>query len=474
VSSFRTQFRFYTVALIAALLVGFNVLVYTGFHSLLQQYVDGRLFGFADALAELIEQRPELLKRPDHEIVVPRGAQVADEQMKELREVSHSVHVLALDGTVVWKGSAVLPRPSVDAIVLERGRNGEVVYETIETTSGAPVRQVFVPIRQQEEIRYLLQAEESLAFFRRTHRSLMGLLMLGSVAVLVASWSGSGWLARKVLNPVEVLSRTAESISESALRSRVNLNAPFEEFERLALAFNGMLDRLQKASESQRRFTDYAAHEMKTPLTVMQGNLEVVLQRPRSAEEYRDVLVSNLSQVQRLIVLTRSLLTLARFAGDRPPVELVPLALEPLLRELIDDLTPVAEDRRISLVLEQESVRPVLGDAERLKQVFINLLDNALRYTDPGGTVTLRLSGAGNEVLVAVQDTGQGIAREHLPMLFERFYRTDPARARDSGGHGLGLPIVKEIAEAHHGSISVKSEVGKGSVFTLTLPAAQS
>jgi signal transduction histidine kinase len=213
---------------------------------------------------------------------------------------------------------------------------------------------------------------------------------------------------------------------------------------------------------------------MKTPLTVMQGNLEVVLQRPRSAEEYRDVLVSNLSQVQRLIVLTRSLLTLARFAGDRPPVELVPLALEPLLRELIDDLTPVAEDRRISLVLEQESVRPVLGDAERLKQVFINLLDNALRYTDPGGTVTLRLSGAGNEVLVAVQDTGQGIAREHLPMLFERFYRTDPARARDSGGHGLGLPIVKEIAEAHHGSISVKSEVGKGSVFTLTLPAAQS
>jgi heavy metal sensor kinase len=473
VSSFRTQFRLYTVALIAALLVVFNMLVYIGFHSLLQQYVDRRLFGFADTLAELIEQRPELLKRPDHELVVPRGAQVADERMQELREVSHSVHILSLDGTVVWEGSAVVPRPSVDGAVLERGKNGEVVYATIETSSGASVRQVFVPIRQQNQVRYLLQAEESLEFFRRTHRSLMGLLMLGSVATLTASWFGSGWLARKVLTPIEVLSRTAESISESDLRSRVNLNAPFEEFERLAQAFNAMLDRLQRASESQRRFVDYAAHEMKTPLTVIQGNLEVALQRSRSAEEYRDVLVSNLDQVQRLIVLTRSLLTLARFAGDRPPVELVPLALEPLLRELIEDLTPVAEDRRIRLVLEQEPVPPVLGDAERLKQVFINLLDNALRYTDPDGTVTVHLSGLRGDVRVAVRDTGQGIAQEHLPLLFERFYRTDPARARDSGGHGLGLPIVKEIAEAHHGSISVESEVGKGSVFTLTLPAPQ-
>ncbi|MDR4478240.1 MAG: ATP-binding protein [Nitrospira sp.] len=472
-SSFRTQFRLYTVALIALLLVLFNMLVYTGFHSLLQQYVDGRLLGFADTLAELIEQRPELLKRPDHEIVVPRGMQVADERMKELREVSHSVHILALDGRVVWKGSAVVPRPAVEGAVLARGKQGEVVYETIETASGAPVRQVFVPIRQQDEVRYLLQAEESLVFFRRTHRSLMGLLMLGSVAVLAASWSGSGWLVRKVLDPVGALSRTAESISESALRSRVNLNAPFEEFERLALAFNGMLDRLQKASESQRRFTDHAAHEMKTPLTVMQGNLEVALQRARSADEYREALVSNLEQVQRLIVLTRSLLTLARFAGERPPVELVPLPLEPLLRELIDDLAPVAEDRRLRLVLEHEPVRPVLGDAERLNQVFINLLDNAMRYTDPGGTIMVRLSGSHDEVRVAVRDTGQGIAEEHLPLLFERFYRTDPARARDSGGHGLGLPIVKEIAEAHHGSISVESEVGKGSVFTLTLPAAR-
>ncbi|HNV26018.1 MAG TPA: ATP-binding protein [Nitrospira sp.] len=472
-SSFRAQFRLYTVALIAALLGGFNVVVYTGFHSLLQQYVDGRLFGFADTLAELIEQRPELLKRSDHEIVVPRGAQVADDRMKELREVSHSVHILALDGTVVWQGSGVVPRPSVDEAVLARGKRGEVVYETLEMESGLSVRQVFVPIRQQDEVRYLLQAEESLAFFRRTHRSLMGLLMLGSVAVLATSWFGSGWLARKVLDPVEALSRTAEGISESALRSRANLNAPFEEFERLAQAFNAMLDRLQRASESQRRFTDYAAHEMKTPLTVMQGNLEVALQRSRSADDYRDVLVSNLEQVQRLIVLTRSLLTLARFAGERPPVELSVLALQPLLKELIDDLTPVAEDRHLTLVLEEEPVPPILGDAERLKQVFINLLDNALRYTDPGGTVALTLRSEQNQVRVAVRDTGQGIAREHLPHLFEPFYRTDPARARDSGGHGLGLPIVKEIVEAHHGAITVESDVGKGSVFMLTFPAIQ-
>jgi signal transduction histidine kinase len=145
--------------------------------------------------------------------------------------------------------------------------------------------------------------------------------------------------------------------------------------------------------------------------------------------------------------------------------------MELLLKELIAELTVLAEDRGIKLSSEIQPVSRVLGDPQWLKHLMINLLDNALRYTGSGGAVILRLHQVGDEVIVAVKDTGAGIEPHHLPHLFERFYRTDAARARDAGGTGLGLPIVKEIADAHRGTIKVESRVGKGSVFTVILPA---
>jgi signal transduction histidine kinase len=202
----------------------------------------------------------------------------------------------------------------------------------------------------------------------------------------------------------------------------------------------------------------------------LQGNLEVALLKARTAEDYHEVLLNNLQQVERLIALTRPLLTLAKFTSSKPPVHLVPLALEPLIQEIVDELMLLADDRQITLTFEPQPVPRVLGDAQWLKQALINLLDNALHYTPSGGSVTIRLQTAGQEVTVAVEDTGHGIEPEAIPHLFERFYRTDWARAKDASGTGLGLPIVKEIAEAHGGTISVTSQIDKGSVFTLRLP----
>jgi signal transduction histidine kinase len=164
-------------------------------------------------------------------------------------------------------------------------------------------------------------------------------------------------------------------------------------------------------------------------------------------------------------------LILAQFAGDRPPVTLVPLSLERLVYELVKELTVLAEDRKVRLTLEAHPVPLVLGDNGRLTQLLINLLDNALAHTPPEGTVTLRLRPEDGQVVMEVEDTGSGIAPEHLPHLFERFYRGDPARDRESGGAGLGLAIVKEIAGAHGGAVRAASTLGKGSVFTVTLPS---
>src|SRR5207249_7128482 len=174
-----------------------------------------------------------------------------------------------------------------------------------------------------------------------------------------------------------------------SLKTRVSLNAPYAEFQSLAHAFNAMLERLQHIFEAQRRFIADAAHELKTPLTVIMGSLEVTLKKARSAEEYREVLIGNLGQVERLIALTRSLLTMVQFMGVRPPLRRLPLELEPLVKDLIGELAVLADNLQVTLALDAHPTPPVQGDEGWLRHIFINPLDNAVRYTSRGGTVKI-------------------------------------------------------------------------------------
>jgi heavy metal sensor kinase len=419
------------------------------------------LLGLGQTLGKLFQQQPALLG--------PERA-LGDERSQELLDASHSIRVLDLDGSVLWEAAASFGAPRIPMEVLEQGKVGKIVYESVYTTAGMRLRRIVMPIREQGDVRYLLQLETSLAMAERTLRGLMWLLLLTSMAMMLVTWLGSDWLARKTLGTIRTLSRAAEQVSEASFDDRVKVDAPYREFQQLAHAFNSMLDRLQKAYDTERHFVDYAAHQIQTPLTILQGNLEVILQKERSAEECREVLVSNLNQVERLMRLTKSLLALARFTSGRRHMHFAPVKLEPLLGEVVEDFALLAADRNIRLSLEAESAPAVLGDALELKQLVINLLDNALRHTDSGGEITVHLRATGDAVTIAVKDTGHGIDSKHLPHLFDRFYRADTGTARDSGGTGLGLPIVKEIATAHHGMMSVESEIGRGSTFTLTLP----
>jgi heavy metal sensor kinase len=465
--SLRSLIRQSALILMAALLLVFSVLTYAGGDALLRRFVDGRLLGLAETMAKIVEQHPNIIESSGEEYAL--GAEMARGKNEE-REVTHSLRIFSPDGRLVWNSpTAVAQRPIPDR-VFEQVRLGNTLYETAESLDGRSVRQLFVPIPRQGPVRHILQAEASLLLYQETLIGLVILLTLGSGTILLVAWVGSGWLAKKVLTPIEALSTGAEAMSEADLGKRLTLDSPYQEFHRLTQAFNSVMDRFQRSGETQRRFCDIAAHEMKTPLTILQGNLDVALMKARTSEEYREALINNLEQVGRLIALTRSLLTLANFTSGKPPVHLVPLALEPIIQGIVDELTLFADDRRITLSFESQSVPPVLGDAQWLKQALINLLDNALHYTPSGGAVTVRLQAVGDGIAVAVEDTGHGIEQEHLPHLFERFYRTDWARAKDAGGTGLGLPIVKEIAEAHGGTVSVTSQVDKGSIFTLRLP----
>lgn len=466
--SLRSLISWSTFLLIAGLLV-LSALVYVTSEVLLNRFVDGLLLELSDTLAELVEQRPEIFEKSSQD-VGPAGRNNQERQV--LPDVPHSLRVFSADGRLLWSSPNAAVQESIPPHILRQVQIKHTVFVTIESATGMPARHLFLSIMKDGHIRYVLQTETSLRHYRETLYGLLILLSLGSGATLVVAWIGSVWLAKKVLAPIETLCARAETMSEADLGKRLAVDSPYREFRRLTQAVNSVLDQFQRNSEVQRNFCEIAAHEMKTPLTILQGNLEVALMKARTTAEYRDALINNLEQVGRLIALTRPLLTLAKFTSSKPPIHLAPLALEPLIQEIVDELTLLADDYHIALSFVSESVPSVLGDAQWLKQALINLLDNALRYTPSGGSVTVRLQSAGEWITVAVEDTGHGIESENIPHLFERFYRTDWARAKDSAGTGLGLPIVKEIAEAHGGTISVASQIHKGSIFTLRLPVS--
>jgi heavy metal sensor kinase len=299
---------------------------------------------------------------------------------------------------------------------------------------------------------------------------------LGAIALgLVGVW----WVARQAVRPIEAMSQTAGSITASNLSGRIDTAEAASELGQLGLILNAMFDRLEIAFDQQVRFTADASHELRTPLAVLLSHLELALTRPRPAEEYRQTLLTCQRAAKRMQELVRDLLTLAR--ADAGKLELaterVDLAL--LVEENIGLLEPLARQWEVTLHWEGESIE-VRGDPERLAQVASNLLTNAILYNRPGGQVyaTLRkvegAQGVAGDprpmVELRVRDTGMGIASEHLPHIFERFYRVDTARSRDSGGSGLGLAICQSILAAHNGTIAVESEVGVGTTFIVRLP----
>ncbi|MDH4079026.1 MAG: ATP-binding protein [Nitrospira sp.] len=468
--SLRVLISWSTFVLMAGLLL-FSALVYAASEVLLQRFVDGRLLVLGETLAEFVERKPELFEHRDRDIAPTSELTQSPTDQHVLPDVTHALRVFSSRGSLVWRSPHASRLESLPPRILEQVRLKNILFETFKAPDGIPARHLFLFFVGKGGVQYVLQAETSLLHYQETLNGLVLLLALGSGATLFFAWIGSHWLSKKVLGPIDALCRGAETMSDTDLGKRLPMDSPYYEFRRLTQAVNAVLDQFQRGSEVQRNFCEIAAHEMKTPLTILQGNLEVALMKARTVDEYHEVLLNNLQQVERLIALTRPLLTLAKFTSSKPPVNLVPLVLEPLIQEIVDELALLADDRQIALRFETQPVPSVLGDTQWLKQALINLLDNALQYTPAGGSVTVRLQAVGREVAIAVEDTGHGIEPEHIPHLFERFYRTDWARAKDTAGTGLGLPIVKEIMEAHGGSIAVTSEVNKGSIFTLRLPA---
>jgi signal transduction histidine kinase len=294
--------------------------------------------------------------------------------------------------------------------------------------------------------------------------------ILAAAATLIA-W----WLAGRALRPIDQIVDDVGAITDGrSLHRRVVLDTDTrDEFGRLGQTVNDMIGRLEASFGALRRFTADASHELRTPLAVIRADVERAMNAPQGSLEQAVALEEALQQVSRMASLVESLLTLARADEGRFDLirEVVPL--EPLVREVAETAAILGEVPGITVRVPLVEPVSVAGDAERLRQLLLNLATNAVKYTQRGGTVDISLESRHDEAIVTVKDDGIGIAAADLPFIFDRFWRVDRARTRtEGGGAGLGLSICQWIAQAHDGRIDVVSRLGRGSTFTVVLPAA--
>lgn len=297
----------------------------------------------------------------------------------------------------------------------------------------------------------------------------LALILIG-VSIVVVGFAVGWWLANRALRPITEISKAAQKIAAGDLSNRINASETESELGQLITVLNSTFARLETAFAQQQQFTSDAAHELRTPVSVILTQVQSTLNKERSPAEYRETLAACQRAAERMKRLIESLLELARFDAGQEQLKRTSVDVAAKARECVELVQPLAAERRVKLSAE---LSPALcaGDPERLNQVILNLLTNAVTYNQPDGEVHLSTLAAGGKVIVTIRDTGVGIAPEDAPHVFKRFYRADKSRSGSVGNAGLGLAICKSIVAAHGGTLDFTSVPGAGTTFTLGLPA---
>jgi heavy metal sensor kinase len=315
-----------------------------------------------------------------------------------------------------------------------------------------------------------VQVARSLATYDHELRELLTAFLLTGPLTLLLAVAGGYFLARRALAPVQRMTETAEQVTADRLSQRVEVANPHDELGALGQTLNRMIGRLERSFAEMQQFTADAAHELRTPLAVIRNEAEVALRTPRSTDEYCHVIGDMLEETNRLSGIADQLLFLCRNdAGLNPPVR-EDVRGDELLAEVVGNMRTVAEAKGVVLTLADNASVKLSSDSRQLRRVFYNLLDNAIKYTGSGGRVTVTGVTEDDRWTVSVCDTGPGIAPEHLPRIFDRFYRVDPSRTGDGDGAGLGLAICQSIIKGLGGRIAVDSAAGHGTTLVVELP----
>jgi heavy metal sensor kinase len=371
------------------------------------------------------------------------------------------------DGSLLQGLSTGIEVPHIDALVMQAVKTN-TPFVTAKTSNKHTVRLYVTPFSEQPGIAVLVVGRSTDSVGEVLER-FMNILIIAALATMALAGIGGFFMASRVLKPVERIRQTAQEIEESDLSRRIEAGGE-DELGRLASTLNLMIGRLEAAFGRQRQFTADASHELRTPLAIVQAESTLALRKERKPDEYRKSLEMISQEADHMSAVVGKLLYLARIDAGKEQVNFEKINLKALLTEISSDVETLARGKGIEFRLASMEDLWVEGDRVKLEQLFLNLLENAIRYTPGGGIVSAAMVRDGQQALITIEDTGIGIAEEHMSHLFERFYRVDRARSRAEGGAGLGLAICKHIVQVHHGKIEVQSQVGKGSTFSVFLP----
>jgi heavy metal sensor kinase len=460
IRSLRVRFAIWTTILILVLLAAFGTFVYFNLSRSLTSAVD-------DSLALSAAQVVGGLNIQDGKVTIPEPLSTEDSGILALSERGLTIFVLAKDGSHL---QSVGPYHNFTIGITGIPPNNTLgKYLTLldRADKNDPLRAYILPVLDNDQVAGWVQVIQSLGPVQDALYQLQTALLLGGAALLLFAALGGYFLSARALKPLAYITQTAQQIAGGEdLSARLNLPDIGDEVSHLAATFDAMLVRLDDAFHRERQFTADASHELRTPLAAIQAILGVIREGKRPVREYRQAFDDLDEETNRLRGMVEDLLRLAR-GEESANLASDSVSLSNLLIDVADTLRPLAEDKGLSLTVQVPDNLTLNGDTDALIRLFVNLVDNAIKYTEHG-EITIIARYSQNFIEVNVIDTGIGIPPQHLDHIFDRFYRVDLARS--SGGAGLGLAIARQIALAHDGRLKVQSEAGLGSTFTVYLP----
>jgi heavy metal sensor kinase len=464
--SIRFRLTVWYVGLLASLLFLFSASVYIGLGRYMKWTLEESLVKQAQQIGETLIAN---IKQSGEPYVID---EINEHFSPEIN--GRFVRVTRSDGSVLYTSSSPKDRsfdPGKIEVLLKTVN--EANSRDQQLSDGAKLLIYTLPFTSRDSSRFLI---ETGAPYKQIDSVLHGLvltLVLGFPLAIAVSIGGGYFFMRQALAPVDKITHSAEQITSRNLSERLPISNTGDELERLSISLNRMIARLEEAFQHTSRFSADASHELRTPLTVLRGELEAIIQHPNNPIETTEAISSALEETERLSKIVESLLAISRLEAGEAQMEYIRFDLSELTVTTVDQMRQLAEDKNISLECKVTNKVEVEGDRARLKQVVVNLLDNAIKYTPEGGSVQLTVSSNDSSAIIEVSDNGIGIPADALPHIFERFYRVDKVRSRQMGGAGLGLSIIKSICTAHGGQVEVKSIEGEGSRFRIELRLAR-
>ena len=458
--TFRGRLALLYITVELAILIFAAVLVYVFLSREIYQNLDDDLTSQAKTLVLELEQSHSYY-----------WLTVLDNYARDTRD---SVELITANGVIQYISDKSLVGSGGNAVshALGRAMTGEepIFVSTDSLLRKRNMRVLAVPIHKAGRVAAVVlighNTSEIQEFFKLLY--LIG-GALGFISIILSAWAGY-MMAKRALKPIENIKKTAKAVAHGDLSQRLPPRAKESEIQALVTHLNHMFESLEASFKSQKRFTADASHELRMPLTILKGEIEVALRQPRSAEEYHSLLKQHLDIVGRMQRIVDDLLTLARADAGMLELEQKPIDISLLLQEVGQQHLILFAEKKLVLEMDIQDDLEIMGDQAQLERVIFNLLSNAYKYAPEGSTVWLSAHALDDQLLITVSDEGMGIAKEHQERLFHRFYRVDDARARKQGSAGLGLAICKHIIDAHRGQIWVESEEGKGASFHIQLP----